>query len=370
MTGTNSTLTSNPVADALKAAYEHLNQLAYGGFGHDGVIPRHYKRTWGTTLKVISQLQCTAGLARLAMQLYPETPIGMYQSKPDLLSKAYPSDPQPSPRVGTLQLMKSAAAASPPPRRRKSPIRVSTKDDIEAIRQWLEQEEAAAIRDNFLRNWSLTLKAHQEHRLIVYVDPVSDVAVGYQWGGLLEPGILQVRSDMRRRGIGRKLVAHRIAQAKRKDEGLLFIQCKPETSIPFWLSMGFKLLESSDEGGAYAYQVLEKTLELPPCGKPVDVSIRFYPEEAKWRTDTQPVTAATPAAMVYADGTIRLAKRVHLFSRLYPDARDVVVEIVVNGEVRYRNKAKYDETTLIGVQRCSNGYFIDRIVTPKPRSSA
>src|SRR5581483_6031163 len=192
--------------------------------------------------------------------------------------------------------------------------------------------------------FELTLRAHHEHRLLVYGDgPGTGLAVAYQWGGLLAPGILEVRHDMRGKGIGRQLVGHRVAQARRKDEGLLYIQCKPASSIPFWQAMGFTVLPASKDQRNYAYRVLDKKLDLPHGGRAVDVTIRAYPEEIKWNHTAKPLTAASPAAMAYRDGTICLADRAYIFSRMYPEARDVIVEIRVNDRVLYRDKARYDE---------------------------
>lgn len=237
---------------------------------------------------------------------------------------------------------------------------------MEVIHEWLQQEKARGVRDNFLCNWNVILKAHQQHKLLVYIDPQTDIPVGFQLGALVEPGILEVRSDQRGRGIGRKLVEHRIAQARRKNEGLLYIQCKPSGSIPFWQKMGFTLVKSQ-ENGTYAYRVLQQRHELPPCGSPVSVKIRFYPEESKWNPTVQPLAAAEPAALIYEDGVIRLSERVYCFARLFPEARDVVVEVVVDGEFRYRDKAKYEAAGNIGIQECSNGVFIDRILPPGPK---
>ena len=248
-------------------------------------------------------------------------------------------------------------------KRRRTPIRVSTRADLEAIHRWLEHEHATGVPDNFLRHWKLAVRAHQEHRLLVYVDPPSGVPVGYEWGGLLQPGVLEVRRDMRRRGIGRQLVEHRMAQARRKDQGLLYIECTPPTSIPFWRAMGFTALPASDEGHRYAYRILEKTHVLPRGGHPIDVAIRFFPEAVVWEPTTEPLGCETPQALLYPDATIRLAKRVYLFERLYPEARDPVVEIAVEGQVRYRDKAKRDDAERLGVARCSNGFFLDRIHT-------
>jgi GNAT superfamily N-acetyltransferase len=127
------------------------------------------------------------------------------------------------------------------PRRRRSTIRRSTDADIKAIYNWLVTQDAQELSGTFLCNWNLTEKCHHERELLVYIDGETSEPVAYQWGGLLQPGILEVRYDMRRKGIGKKLVERRIAQAYKLDQCLLLIQCKPSTSIPFWKSMGFTL---------------------------------------------------------------------------------------------------------------------------------
>lgn len=245
---------------------------------------------------------------------------------------------------------------------RRSPLRLSTPADIEAIHNWVSAEKARGLDGNFLGNWKQTLKAHRERKLLVYVDPQTDLPIGYQWGGLIEPGILQVKHEMRGRGIGRQLVEHRIAQARRKEQDLLYIECQPATSIPFWQKMGFKLLPPAN-GKQYAYQILEKALALPPHGSPVDIEIRFYPEATLWEPTTPAVVSSTPKAFAYADGVIRLAERVHSFDRLYPELGDAVVEILLNGKPLFKDKAKRESAASIGVRRCPslNGYFIDRI---------
>ena len=76
----------------------------------------------------------------------------------------------------------------------ESNIRKSADADIKAIRRWLEQEESQGTEGNFLCNWNLTLDAHSEGELLVYIDPASGEPVAYQWGALIQPGILQVRN--------------------------------------------------------------------------------------------------------------------------------------------------------------------------------
>lgn len=97
------------------------------------------------------------------------------------------------------------------------------------------------MHGTFLCNWHLTARLHEEGKLLVYINEASGEPVAYQWGGLLESGILEVRDDLRGCGIGRALVEHRLFEAAEAGEDILRIQCKPSTSIPFWEHMGFEL---------------------------------------------------------------------------------------------------------------------------------
>lgn len=259
--------------------------------------------------------------------------------------------------------MKPVAPSHAAAPRLSAPIRVSTAADLAALHAWLVDEQAREVEGNFLCNWKLTVRAHNDRRLAVYVDPDSGVPVGYQWGGLTEPGILQVKSDMRGKGIGRALVEYRMRQALRKDDGLLFIECTPSSSIPFWQRMGFTL--HPVEGKQYAYQILPKSLTLPPGGVPIAVEIRFFAVQAQWNPQAPPLRTFAPQAFLYRSGLIRFTERVHFFERLYPDIGDTMVEVLVNGKSLYRNKAKYDHAARLGLQRCrsSNGYFVDRLDT-------
>lgn len=246
-------------------------------------------------------------------------------------------------------------------RRRRSTIRRSTNADIAAIYVWLVEQASRDVPGTFLCNWTLTEKYHREGKLIVFVDGESGVPVAYQWGSLLSSGILEVRHDMRGRGIGKKLVERRISEAYKREECFLHIQCKPWTSISFWVHMGFTMLESAR--GNYAYRILEKKYELPVDGIPVSVSIRFFPEERNWNEDAVPLCTAMPEA-VRSDDNILLAERVSYFELLYPMAQDPVVEVKVDGVLIYCQKAKYENAQRLGILRCRNGFFIDRLLSP------
>jgi GNAT superfamily N-acetyltransferase len=242
-------------------------------------------------------------------------------------------------------------------------IRRSTDRDIRAIHKWLSDDAQSGV-ENFLCNWDLTKKSHKEGKLIVYVDSKSDTAVAYQCGSLCCPGILDVRHDMGRKGIGRKLVEYRIAEAYANDECFLHIQCTPATSIPFWQRMGFSLMEPGNRN-QFAYRILEKKHTVPANAETVEVAIRFFPEDRKRDKKIPAYSISTPHAVQTSDGVVHLNERVSFFNLLLPDSRDPVVEIEVAGQLRYLDKAKYPEARQIGVKRCHNGFFIDQLFPDK-----
>jgi GNAT superfamily N-acetyltransferase len=244
----------------------------------------------------------------------------------------------------------------------RSSIRRSTDDDLKAIHKWIIEEDTRDVQGNFLCNWRLTKESHEDGDLIVYVDGKAKIPVAYQWGSLLCSGILQVKEDFRGKKIGSKMVKHRIKQAYKKDECILNIQCEPPSSIPFWEKMGFVIY--TEKYKKYGYQILEKKLPLPDDGKSVNVIIRFFPEDRKWSDELiLPLECFSPLSVKTDDNVIHLGKRVSFFEYIYSrnTGRDVVVEIEVDGNIIYSDKAKYKEAEYRGIKRCRNGFYIDKI---------
>jgi len=239
--------------------------------------------------------------------------------------------------------------------------RLATDADLGVIRAWLQQQDLDEVHGTFLCNWRLTEKQHAAGALLVYVDEQLDEPVAYQWGGLLEPGILEVRNDMRGRGIGKALVAHRLAQAAAAGEDILYIQCKPSTSIPFWKSMGFELLEATRDG-TYAFRLMHRPAELPDDGVPVEVSIEWFPEDRKWALET-PALRSQAMKGVLLEGKLYLAERALCHNKLY--AKDIVLRVIVNDVEWYLGKAKHAESDCLGVERCVNGFYLDSFYRPE-----
>ena len=261
---------------------------------------------------------------------------------------------------------------------RRSSIRRSTDADLKAVLLWLEEQDRQGIEGNFWCNRGRIQYAYEQDELIVYIDGRSGDPVAFQLGGLVTPGILQVRHAYRDQGIGTRIVRHCIARAQRNNQPLLRIQCKPRTSIPFWKRMGFTLFDGKtgfdvDHSDIYAYRILEQKLPLPDGMQRASIRVRFFPEERKWLSEDKAAAFATfaPEAVLLEDGSIQLAERVcfheYLFPKLACGGNDTVVEIDVDGVILYRDKAKYDEASAIGIQRCTNGFYIDAICKPSSK---
>jgi GNAT superfamily N-acetyltransferase len=233
--------------------------------------------------------------------------------------------------------------------------RPSSDADMLKIHTWLQEQQRDEIHGTFLCNWNLTQQCHEEGRLLVYIDDNSGEPVAYQWGGLIQPGVLEVRNDMRGRGIGKALVEHRLFEAVEHGVDILRIQCKPSTSIPFWQLMGFDLRPRSD-GKNYALRYVPRELVLPNGGTPKQVSVEWYAKERKWIPTTPAVRAQTIFGL-RLDGKVYLAERA--LCATDESARDLVLRVCVDGQQWYCDKAKFTEAEELGVQRCRNGFYLD-----------
>lgn len=241
-------------------------------------------------------------------------------------------------------------------------IRRSTPADLKAIHKWLVEEKAQGVNRNFLCNWRVIEQAHRQKELFVCVEKGTNLPVAFQSGGLTQDGIFEVRQDYRGKGIGRMMVEHCIALASEQNECLLYIESVFQ-STSFWQKMGFTVIENPN-GDVYAYRTIDKRLRLPKNGSPVAVVIRFFHEKRKYGPGPEPYTAYSPKAKLAPDGIVYLSQRVQFHEKEFPDARDVVIEIVVDGKCRYCDKAKYADQ--IGVQRCTYGFYIDRVNLASP----
>jgi len=238
-------------------------------------------------------------------------------------------------------------------------IRWSNSHDVQQIHDWLQEEEALEVHGNFLCNWNLTRQCHEEGRLLVLIDEIKGIPVAYQWGQLLSSGILQVRNGWRGNGLGRLVVEHCVELALQQDEMVLQVECKPSSSIPFWEAMGFTIVEGEFGKNAKGFRVLSKNLALPPGGRPILATISSFPEERNWQDNVPAIASYHLNAIVADDGKVYLAERASFPKCFRRMSRDPVIEIIVEGKLVYRDKAKYQGAQDHGVKWCRNGFYID-----------
>lgn len=237
-------------------------------------------------------------------------------------------------------------------------IRYSTDNDLHEILRWLKDQEDKNIDDTFYCNRNLTIKEHNEKKLIVYIDHKTNLPVAYQWGGLINPGILEVRKGFRGFGIGRKLVEYRINEARQKNIVLLNIECNPYSSIPFWKHMGFTLFNNN---GNNAYMIVEKKNRLPKHGSSCSVNICLYHTKRQWDITTLPIKNLNQQALKTKSNYVYLLDRIIFFDPSHPNLQDPVISITIDGNEIYCDKVRYNEAKRIGVKSGGVVFYLDKI---------
>ncbi|ASG65862.1 hypothetical protein CEW91_10355 [Idiomarina piscisalsi] len=230
-------------------------------------------------------------------------------------------------------------------------FRLATEHDLEAIYSWLLEHAHRDVHGSFLCNWELTQQVHDDHQL--FVATIEDEPVAYIWGNF---GILEVREDFRKKGIGKGLVEYAMQCAISNGKVAVSIECNPESSIPFWEKMGFEFHNENK-----ASFVFEKSLDVPADGSPVDVEIMFYPEQVKWITETLPIKLYSRTAVLDHQGTIHLRNRVAAYVGSGNYNGDAVIKICVDSEPLYFDKAKYSEARAVGITYNSGAFYIDKV---------
>lgn len=246
-------------------------------------------------------------------------------------------------------------------------IKRSSAGDLNEVLRWLKEEYDSAGA-GFWCNKDLITRAHEEDRMWTGCEPESNEVVAFQLGGLLSPGILEVRPDKRGKGYGRQMVDHCVQQARLDDVCLLYIECKPSSSIPFWKSMGFQLLAEAfadrehDLRGNYAYRILGKAHDIPQnSGDPVEVEISFRTQGGYELNQYRGLGCRQK------DGTILLPERVVSYCPMQVfNLSDTLVNIAIDRESLCACKAKYADAEAAGVIKANSElFYIDSIVDSK-----
>jgi len=237
----------------------------------------------------------------------------------------------------------------------------ATDIDLDYIKEWLRAEHAK-FGKGFWVNWSIIERTHYEGDLIVLREQSNAVAFHTEGETLNRNSVLAVHPEKRGQGLGTTLASYIISKARNADEVVLEIECAPDTSKPFWNSLGFQLMPDDffGYGSDFAYLPLEKTLMLPTDGTSVSVTVRYFDDHSPRLLQQYQLQGRR-----LNDGTIALERRVIGFSK--PTSSDVGVEIDIDGQpFLRRNRAKYLEA--FGFVRTDNAFYLDSIKPVGPGS--
>lgn len=239
----------------------------------------------------------------------------------------------------------------------------ATPQDISCILSWLEQEYEED-GDGFWCNHNLISDAGERPEEL-WVIRKNQKALAFQLGRY-SADIVSVRKDHRKMGMAKALVEASKVRAFRDDVNALMVHCMPESSLNFWLRMGFLQYEDPDYPEQIkAHLILDRTFSLPADLPTIDVAISFYPEEALYgaREHVSPVATYQLKGAYSADGSVTLDRRAIGFTHIGGCGRDTAIKIEVAGEQLCFCKGKRNEAAAFGVQRDDDGgtFFIDKI---------
>lgn len=238
-------------------------------------------------------------------------------------------------------------------------IRQAVDADLPVIREWLKHEERDGL--GFINNWGVIQEACAEQQMTVYA--TDEGPVGFLTHGISLSTILQIRSDCQRQGIGRALAAHAISEEEAKDNAVIVLQCAPESSVEFWLAMGFEAHRERNYSATIYMQRLSKEVRAHVQGDDLTlVTVNVYPEEVLYSNDCKPDRVHyVMAKLDPVSRTLDLAHRVSVANE--SALGDQVVEVCLGSLEIYRGKAKRIEAAAIGFKPTPNGWgwYLDTI---------
>lgn len=236
----------------------------------------------------------------------------------------------------------------------------ATKEDLEEIFNWLKSEHMED-GEGFWCNRRIIGRSFEHGDLWVLRE--DNKAVAFQIGDYATD-ILCVKKERRRRGFGAELFKSSLARAMRDNLNVLAGECSPESSLPFWQKQGFERYHDPNRCGTITVRkVLQREYDVPAGLPKVEVSISFYPEEVRYRTNVSPLKVNHLVGGVESNGTIKIPRRVIVLTNDEHENHDLVVRIVVDGVERCFCKAKYQEAKAVGVlyEYRDDTFYIDEI---------
>lgn len=145
---------------------------------------------------------------------------------------------------------------------------------------------------------------------------------------------------------------------------MLFVECSPETSVPFWLRMGFRLVKGGLPRKQYAIRLIPKTFCLPDEGEKVEVVVEWFAARRKLQESVNAARTQRIAGVLFED-IIDLEARVAEFHLI--DGEHACLRITVDGLLWYFDKAKYSQAEELGVRLGVHGigFYFDHLFLPE-----
>lgn len=232
--------------------------------------------------------------------------------------------------------------------------------DLQCVLNWLEREYREAEGDfkSFWCNRQMIQRSFENEDL--WVIRKNDEAIAFQVGNYAAE-IACVRKEFQRRGLGKKLFAAALARAKRDNVNVLWGECAPTTSFPFWQSLGFERYNDPDDIHIFVRRFIDRRFKLPRGKASAVVEIEFYPEDVLYEKGVSAISVHRPTAISLEDGRIFLAERVVGIAQF--GGKDLVIKISLDGVPRCFCKAKYNEAIEAGVRYDGSGrnFYVDVI---------
>jgi GNAT superfamily N-acetyltransferase len=230
-------------------------------------------------------------------------------------------------------------------------IDYATPSDLTQILQWLKKDDSG-----FYGNQKLLETALSERQLVVYRG--QDDVTAFLAFGVSPDGILAVRKDAQRRGIGSTLARYGIDQEVKSGTCILKIECCPLTSIPFWKRFGFTIYPGTNQG----YKIIEKPLIIPKKSQRAHVRIDLYsPDE--WHADREPLYRLAPVCAV-AGNRLYFAERT-ILSQCPPITPKSYARIFVNDIVAFEDQLRGDEEDQSGIKQDPRGnFYVEELKLP------
>jgi GNAT superfamily N-acetyltransferase len=218
-----------------------------------------------------------------------------------------------------------------------------TRNHLKQIEDWLIAEHNNT-GEGFYCNWGIIEGSYEEGKL--YCVTSNDEAIGFavweQCDLIASLDIVEVRPDLRGRGIGKSLVEGCFKHFKSLGIFVVELECQPPTSERIWRRLGFRDIPEKKEmnyrKSIRLYRPLEAPLEANTNNEAIEV-IELWDQDY-WREDLQVATSNLPPTWTWSisrqEGMERLIQPI-----IHPCEKDWSLRWRKGDQVLKVSKVKY-----------------------------